>query len=275
MVPLRTFQGCRDRLARVDSHRKAFANLWADFVKNDPYSVSLQMENNGAGRLLILPTHNPLPAVFSLELGEILYHLRAILDASVYASAVQQSGQDPPPDEEHLEFPICASYDDFKKAGWKIRPLSDERRRIIEAVQPYNAPENVPLDVMVYNVNRTLGILNDWARKDRHRNLRVVGAWVANADPTFRLPSGCRMAFLGITYDGFLEDEHVVAEFNIEGFRPSMDIYANPNLTIDIAVDEPPEPCADTDRLGQRINNMIFSVRTIIDALEGSFNHVD
>lgn len=269
-----TFQGCRNRLARADSHRKTLAKLWADFVKDDPYSVILNMDNDGTGKLLILPRYNPLPEIFSLELGEMLYQLRAALDASIYASAVQQSGKEPPPNEGNLEFPICSSSDKFKESAGKVKPLSDERVRIIEAFQPYNTPENAPAELLVYNVNRTLGILNDWARKDRHRNLRIVGAWVSNADPTFRLPPGCRIAFIGITYDGFLEDEHVVAEFKIDGFSPGMEIEANPNLALDISVDEAPDPCDDNDMLGQRIDTMLFSVETVIDALEGSFDDV-
>jgi hypothetical protein len=146
--------------------------------------------------------------------------------------------------------------------------------RIIEAVQPYNTPGNVSSELIVYNVNRTLGILNDWARKDRHRNLRIVGAWASNADPAFRLPPGCHITFSGTTYDGFLEDEHLVAEFKIDGFSPGMEIEANPNLAIDISVNESPTPCADNDMLGQRIGTMLFSVETVINALERSFDDV-
>jgi len=73
--------------------------------------------------------------------GEMLYQLRAALDGSVYQAAIIESGQDPPPNENRLEFPICVSAAEFHKSAWKIAPLSKQCRDFIESIQPYNAPE--------------------------------------------------------------------------------------------------------------------------------------
>jgi hypothetical protein len=273
MSPLRTFQGCWNRINRAEGHRKAFAKFWGELLEDDIYSSVLDMKDDGTGQLLILPRYNPLPDIFSLELGETLYQLRAALDASIYATAIQQSRQDPPPDEEHLEFPICRSALEFKNAARKVRPLSEKHLGIIESVQPYNAP-SIPPQSLTYNINRTLSILNDWARCDRHRNLRLVGSWASRANPTIRLPSGCCLASIDVASDGFLEDEHVVATFKINGFRPGMKVEANPNLAIDIMVNEAPDLCSSNDTLGQRIESMITSVRWIVSALERSFEEV-
>jgi hypothetical protein len=59
---------------------------------------------------------------------------------------------------------------------------------------------------MVKNINRSLGILNDLARKDRHRTVHVVGSWVADLKPEFRLPKGVRVSSLKREIGGFLED---------------------------------------------------------------------
>jgi hypothetical protein len=196
------------------------------------------------------------------------------LDGSIYASAIQQSGQNPPPDEKSLEFPLCDTPTQFKDAGWKIRPLSDFQRDFVERVQPYNTPKNITPDKIIFNINRTLGILNDWARNDRHRNLRVVGSWMSDANPMFILPQGCHFSYIFFSNDCFLEDNNVIAEFKINGFRHGMHIDANPDLAIDVSVNEPPIPCVDKDTLGHRIDMMILYVTMIIDTLEETFNHV-
>jgi len=43
-------------------------------------------------------------------------------------------------------------------------------------------------------------------------------------------------------------------------------VSANPNLMIDIAVDEAPPPCADNDILGNRLFNIFLFVEAVVDA---------
>lgn len=269
-MSLREFKGCWDRIYRAEAHCKELAKAWSEFLENEPYAVVLQMNDDGTGTLSVDYGHDALPDFFALQIGELLYHLRATLDASIYASAILESGQNPPPYEKNLEFPICDSFDDFKKSTWKIRPLSQERLSFIEQIQPYNVPELAP-ELKVFNLNRALSILNDWARKDRHRTLHAVGSYASSANPRFILPDGCYMRFLGVTYDGFLEHESLIAEFEIAGFAPGMEVQANPDLVIDIAVNETPEPCADNDILGTRLQAMIYATKVVVGTLERSF----
>src|ERR1017187_7108614 len=168
------FDGCRDRIRRAVAHRESLAKTWNSLAEEDLFSVFVNMERDGTGSIYVSPSYN-LPSSCALELGECLYHLRSALDGSVYQAAIIQSGEDPPPNENNLEFPVCNSAINFEKSALKIRPLSQKCRTFIQSVQPYNTPE-IPVDLMTLNVNRSLGILNDWARKDRHRRLHVVGA---------------------------------------------------------------------------------------------------
>jgi hypothetical protein len=270
MSPLLSFRGCWDRIIRAEAHAKAFGKLWSDFLEDEPYSSILDMNDDGTGAICVVPRYEGLRGEFAFMLGEMLYQLRATLDSAVYATAVQKSGQDPPPDEEKLEFPICAREEDFKKSGWKIGSLSQDHRDFIQRVQPYNTP-NIAPHLMIGNVNRTLGILNHWARIDRHRRLHVLGSWAANASPLLRLPDGCRLVDMVVHQDGLLEHKNQIASFTLAGFTPGMEVRANPNLTIDVAVDESPSPCADNDTLGARIDAMSIAVRFVVGWLEAGF----
>jgi hypothetical protein len=166
-----------------------------------------------------------------------------------------------------LEFPVCVTAEYFKEAAGKIGPLSKKCRDFIESIQPYNTPE-IPDEFMVLNVNRNLGILGDWARKDRHRQLHVVASWASNANPKFRLPAGAVLEKFNVSGDGFLEHESEVATFKVSGLGPGMEVEANPNLMIDIAVDEIPKPCSDNDSLGVRLTEMIRAVTIIVNVLD-------
>jgi len=242
--------------------------MWDRFIKENGYTPAVYMYPDGTGSIRVSPTYESFPDQFSLELGEMLYQFRAALDSSVYAAAIVETKQDPPPDEEHLEFPICADRRHFEKSGRKIAPLSDELKSFVKSVQPCYAP---PLKEgeEVFNFNRCLGILNDWARMDRHRQLHVIGSWASNVSPMLRVPPGVTPTEINVFEGGLLEHNNEIATFRLDGYIPGMKIEANPNLLIDVTVHEVPAPCADNDTLGNRLLAMEVAVRTIIGVLEG------
>lgn len=270
MSPLLSFESCRERVQRAQAHNKAFADAWNAFLADEPYTPFIRIDESGWGELRVEANYEPLPSLFAWELGEMLYHLRAALDSCVYAAAIEESGQDPPPDHEKLEFPLCFSPEAFKKAAWHIAPLTGKRREIVESMQPYKVP-SLPPNLMILNGNRTLGILHDWARKDRHRKLHVVGSWASNANPQLRLPDGCALDYMLTTRDGLLEHDGLIASFQLTGYVPGMKIEGNPDLAIDVAVDEDPKPCADNDQLSERLRQMIVWTKMITEVMEESF----
>ena len=263
------FYGCWERIHRASFHNKACGNEWNRFIEEHPYSTFASVDDDGAGRITVECRYDPFPERFSLMIGEFLYQLRATLDACIYQAAILDSGQDPPPKYDDLEFPIRSTPDKFKAARWKLGPLEDDSRRIVELIQPYNAPI-LANDQIVYNFNRTIGIINDWARLDRHRGLRVVGSWAGQASPQLVLPAGVSIASMQCD-DGFLNGETVVAEFQLDGWKPGMRINANPDLIIDIAVNETPYPIAPNDCLGLRMEAMLKTVSWVVSSMETRF----
>jgi hypothetical protein len=265
------FQGCWDRIERANSHRNAIAQTWGQFIEGNVYTSSAHVNSDGTGSIWVTPVCERLPPSFSLQLGEMLYQLRAALDGCIYAAAMLDSGKNPPPDEDYLEFPVCATTRGFKNSARKIAPLSEERRRFIETVQPYHTEElsrGIEPAFMVRNFNRNLGMLNDWARIDRHRQLHIVGSWPSSTDPILALPAGVKLVSLNVSATHFLEHEDKIADFGLEGWRCGMEMYANANMMIDIAVNESPPRCAPNDTFGPRLLGMVETVLKVIVRIE-------
>lgn len=262
------FKNSRDRIGRAEAYSVTLAERWNSLSETELYDGLLYIEPDGTGSFRIRPLEGAIPNDLPLIFGEMTYQLRAALDNAIYDAAILSTGKIPPPKHGALEFPIFTDPDDFTNRAYKIAPLTDKRRAIVESVQPYNAPKDLPAKLVVFNFNRAIGILHDWARADRHRKVNVVGAWAINASPQFRLPEGVKLRNLKIKAWGFLEHEDEIATFTLDGYNPSMKVQANPQLLFDIAVDEGPPRCHESDSFGIRMTAIIRAVRTIVDLLE-------
>jgi hypothetical protein len=265
-----SFPVCRERIDRAKTHRKTFRQTWSDFLDTDPYETGVFVDSEGRGAIWVQPTH-ALPASLSLELGEMLYQLRASLDGCIYTAAVIESGQEPPPDESALEFPICSTAGAFKKSGRKIAALANQQvRRFIHSVQPCNASTLRAPGASWLPV--TLGLLNDWARRDRHRRLNVIGSLPSQAEPKLLLPEGVTMRFFEIVGLGLLLDKQTnIATFALEGWEPQMDLQGNPDCVIDVASHEPPPPRDGSDTLDMRTQQMVAAVEYVVTAFEQAY----
>lgn len=153
------------RLDRAVEHFEAFRDRWAEHLDTEPHSVGIEVGEGGAGRIVFTRHTNP-PAVLSIVLGEYLYELRAALDNTLYAVAMIDSDEDPPPGAGQLEWPICDT-----KRLWestrrrRLKHLDPALQDALYRVQPFQAeaPGHNPLL-----------ILHDMARIDRHRAVHFV-----------------------------------------------------------------------------------------------------
>jgi hypothetical protein len=196
----------------------------------------------------------------------MLYQLRAALDSLVYEVAIIDSKSDPPPHADKLEFLVRGSEDTFDQGAWKIKPLTDQHRRMIRSIQPYDVPGRGEGEALVA---RTLKELNDLARKDRHRGLRVVNSWVSNKNPLIDIPDGATLDWLTVTPDGLLDDSGELARFKVSGAAdPHAEVQANPNCAFDVTVEDAPPPADDEDTLAARARTMIACVSVVIEGFE-------
>lgn len=137
---------------------------------------------------------------------------------------------------------------------------------MIEAVQPYKAPGLESPDVP-YNFNRGLGMLNDWTRKDRHRGLHLVAFWASEIWPLLDLPSGTHIDQMTVTPSLLLRDETRVATFKLAGWQPGMNLRANPNLYLDVIIDDAPARCHQRDTLALRLRCMVMAVSNVVNEI--------
>jgi hypothetical protein len=203
-----------------------------------------------------------------MELGEFLYQLRAALDGAIYACAVQDSGADPPPRVSSLEFPICEKKEDWKKQTRKIAALNLGRQRFIELMQPFEEPDIEPA-LRIGNFNRALRHLNDLARLDRHRKLHGLCTAVVALKPLLRLPPGVSLHEMRVCETGNLTGESL-ATFVLSGWKTGMTISANPNVDLNISLQEIEPPCFSNDYLSDRLKSMVFATRMMISTLKNN-----
>jgi|HubBroStandDraft_6_1064221.scaffolds.fasta_scaffold181729_2 hypothetical protein len=267
---MRPFQGCRDRIERAKSHYAILSEEWNKIPAEDLYSVRANVNHDGTG-VIRVTRPQPLPPIFALQVGEMLYQLRAALDGAIYTAAILETGNDPPPNEQNLEFPIFADATRYsKRSADMLGPLANHRKAIIESVQPYHV-KSLDSCELAKDINRNIGILNDWARKDRHRRLHMIGGYVLDARPQISCPASVTVAEMKVIKSDFLETENVIARFRLIGYGHGMEVKVNPYLQTQIAINEIPPACCDEDTFGYRAMNILNAVYSIIIALENSF----
>lgn len=273
MILSRPFDGCRDRIGRAKTHREASGIAWNAFVDEDPYDAHVEVEEDGAGRIWVQQL-KAVPPVIAFEIGEFLYQLRSTLDGCVYEAACLNSGQRPPPDADVLEFIFRDSPEDFEKAARrKLRPLTKQQRDVIESVQTYRAPPDLEPRWVPFNHQRGLAMLNDWARKDRHRKLHVAATWASQINPIIIVPKGVGLLEFKVPVPRFiLNKEREIATFRLSGYQRGMKVKANPNLTLDLTVDEVPMPCHVNDHMNARFECMNRAVVEVVARMALTFD---
>jgi hypothetical protein len=258
------FSKCHARIARAVDHANEAAKVWNSLDIKHLLAVTLFVGDDGTGTLDV-DQIEPLPESLELELGEYLYQLRAALDGSVYASAIQDSGQNPPPKASSIEFPICESKEEWPKQSRKIARLNAGRQRFIGVTQPFAEP---PLEasLLVLNSNRCLRLLNELARIDRHRRLHTLIAAISMDRPLFELPEGTRLEKLEVR--PMSSSEGPVARFSLAGWQRGMKLFANPHADIDLWLEGLAAPCHQNDTLPHRLQSITMNVRMIVSFLE-------
>lgn len=166
------FQACWHRLDRAEAHRIAMTQIWNDFITDHPYDTSLDHEGDGVFILRVWQT-SPIPPELAVITGEWIYNLRCALDYIVWATACYQSGAIPPPNEGTLQYPIYESADAWTRNLYRLKPLAEHHRAMLEQMQPFNSDPDA----------NYLGWINRLARIDRHRRLSIVTSYLAELNP--------------------------------------------------------------------------------------------
>ncbi len=264
VVDFSAFEVCLSRIERASARLNDIAGAWNDYIDGDPFESHAFVKDDGTGSLWIEQVRS-FPQAIALDLGEFLYHARAALDAVVYEAACLNTGRRPPPHARKLEFPVCPTYAEFKKSTGRLEGLTADQREFVETIQPYNQPADLEPAHLPLNFNRALSILHDWARKDRHRRLHVAAALASAIRPQLRLPSQVEvLEFEPAEGLVVVRSRSNIAKFVLSGWRRGMELEANPNLMLDLVVDEEPPPCHPSDILQQRCRAIIQAVGFVV-----------
>jgi hypothetical protein len=149
---------------RAKGKRREFGECWAKYISVHPWDIDVRNVEPRTLEILAV-TREPAPVELALIFSEWLAALRAALDNALYALAAATSGQNPPPQAERIQYPICSTPEEFKK---QARRLSTLPRNVIEALeksQPYQSPHGPESNLTYW--------IHELARKDRHRSLHV------------------------------------------------------------------------------------------------------
>jgi hypothetical protein len=169
-------------LAKIDracEHTQAIKNEIRAWGDRQPYFITRDVNaNSTVYRLIANIGIEPPLQKWTLMVGDAIHNLRSALDHLIYAVAVYEaSGQNPPPDENRLSFPICDSPEKFRDSSGKIKSLSAGIRTAIETCQPYNRrhPDLPPL----------LSILAVSDNTDKHKMLRLAQSAIVKGNVGF------------------------------------------------------------------------------------------
>jgi hypothetical protein len=187
--------GAKGHIETVERERELF-------IERKPYRFVRQEKPYEFKHLFRAFIYEQPPASLRRAVSGVLQDLRNSLDNLAYQLAVLETGQDPPPDEDGVAFPIFLKRKEFRKRS--VRPLKNigttPCKEIVD-LQPFNGAK--ALD--------PLWILHRLAQDDKHKKPVVVGSAVSNSGIHIKRMSGM-LGFQDKTYFGPFEDNGIVAE---------------------------------------------------------------
>ena len=220
---MQPFAASWHRIDRSATHRKAAADARNEWIKDEPYTFVLTHNGEGHHTLRVVQ-QEPTPPEMSVCIGEWLYNLRCALDYAVYDAAICESGEDPPPGEGVLQFPIYFDPAQYRNNEYRLKPLSEQHRAILEAVQPYRHDDPD---------TSALGWLHKLARIDRHRTLHLTTAYVADLNPVVGVPEQCTVEFGEMRKRCVLDGEAEIGDFTVSPWQDGWEVEVNPRTGLD------------------------------------------
>jgi hypothetical protein len=253
------FDACWHRIDRAEAHRYAAADVWNTWLEDDPYRCAVDHKGDGK-HIVSVVQETSTPPEMAVLTGEWFYNLRCALDYAVYATAICDSGKNPPPKDGQLEFPCSFSEDHFAKNEYRLSPLSDYHRdEIVKFMQPYRHPDPD---------TSALGWLHRLARIDRHRRLTFMLGYVAELSPIVAVHRDHIVEHepaRRVVIDGEAEIAHFTVSPWVEGLK----VQVNPRAGIDPEIgDWAVSPFWARIRYNERLLMLRDAVESVVVMLE-------
>jgi hypothetical protein len=149
---------------RAKAKRREFGECWANYISVHPWDIHVRNVDPSTLEILAV-MREPAPVELALIFSEWLAALRAALDNALYALAAAMSGQNPPPQAERIQYPICSTPEEFNRQAKRLTMLPEHVVEALEKSQPYQSPYGPESNLTYW--------IHELARKDRHRSLHV------------------------------------------------------------------------------------------------------
>jgi len=165
-------EGANEKLKRANENILNLNSEGLVFFDNSDYPTIPHEDEKVFQEAVDYHSKRGIPLRFSILAGEIIHHLRSILDHIAWQlSSTTARGTHAIANQ--IEFPIFAkrpiTKDEMSRYSRKVQGISDAKAlTLIESLQPYNRlPTDDPLDVPIW-------IIYDLDRIDKHRELVLV-----------------------------------------------------------------------------------------------------
>lgn len=175
MIPPRELALSQARIHRARDNIKEFSEILDQYLTRCPGDLIVDIDEQGRGTIRVV-RREPIPVQLPILLGEALQNLRAGLDNCLYAVAILDSGENPPPGATRLQWPITVTPKEWKDSKGRIQHLSLHLITALHRIQPFQA-QNPDWN--------SLRILHDLARVDRHRAPHELVMWLRAVRGTF------------------------------------------------------------------------------------------
>jgi hypothetical protein len=220
--------GVHPKVKRADEHFEALQTELGRFWDENADPIERKLEDEGRKHVVYLTLRKePDLARWGLLIGDCVQNLRAALDHVVYARAILESGQDPPPDERRLQFPICDTTTHLAQQEWRIASLSQAYRERIYAAQPYETGNDLAI--------APLRLLRDMNDADKHRLVTPALFQARSARVEWSAPAELPESFF---FDaGALKNNTEIMWARFREPKPDVEVYFGITLAIGLSHD--------------------------------------
>ena len=194
------------------------------FVASEPYLVRIDLDGDeGTATLCRIIDQAAEAEIFdrcARLIGSYLDNVRAALNYLTYALAVIDQSGNPQLRPEAVEFPIFIDKVQFRRNN-RIKQLSGEHRRAIEALQPYDGQRP------------GLWLLHQLAASYRHRIIHPTKLGTLDKQHSVDVTNGS-LKTLEVLYSGLVEDETPVLRFTVSH---EAEAHAHANVAVSVCID--------------------------------------
>jgi hypothetical protein len=271
----------RLRLERAKSNFNRFNAEHAKYLSGPPPPYRAGAQSGGRDKLLIV-AHEvaPLPPEWTLLVADIVTDCRFVLDYLAYQLVIRHTGQDPPPNAEHIEFPIfrlevsdpkgAAGFFEFGKSGQttqrsglaKIINMGADVQRFIWDIQPYKTPGTTGRAE-----DNGLWILHDLCNTYKHRLLSPAALLSRDVQVSLLIEAGSITGIEAIPRDvpGPLSQGVELAEFRLIGSAPGTEIKVETQPTAFVGLE--PGTALERNGVHEFLGTIVEYVGWITDEL--------